>query len=253
MSEVGAFPVHSSADKMLRHRNRGWPGPSAVPSGCSPWVLPPSPPLTGSHLHPNPLKQKPLTPGLLPTPTPVGSVTSPPPRTFRSSRAHSTVRHLESWRGRSWAETSKVPTPHWLPGVPAGRSSVVLRSILMWLVMFSQKLQEVHSFCIHSHPGGPGTLKGHTQQPHKTRSNGSRDLPRAEGWSHSQGLLQTTALCSPLTSVYKPVMTKQRLLSHQCFSVPLFRPERLEELKQKPDQETLLREKLTFTCVYFAS
>lgn len=107
--------------------------------------------------------------------------------------------------------------------------------------------------CVHSHPGGPGTLKGHTQQPHKTRSTGSKGLPRAEGWSYFQGLLWTTALCSPLTSMYTPIMTRQRLLSHRCFSVPLFRPERLEELKQKPDQETLLREKLTFTCVYFAS
>ena len=93
---------------------------------------------------------------------------------------------------------------------------------------------------VHSHPGGPGTLKGHTQQPHKTRSAGSKGLPRAGGWSHSQGLLQTTALCKPLTSMYKPIMTRQRLLSHQCFSVPLFRAERLEEFKQKPDQETLL-------------
>lgn len=32
-----------------------------------------------------------------------------------------------------------------------------------------------------------------------------------------------------------------RVLSRQCFSVPFFRPDRLEELKQKPDQETLLR------------
>ena len=121
--------------------------------------------------------------------------------------------------------------------------SITLTSSAQNLVqfMFSQKLQEVHSLlCVHSHPGGPGPLKGHIQQPHKIRSTGSKGLPRAEVWSHSQGLLWTTALCNPLTSMYKPIMTRQRLLSHHCFSVPLFRPERLEELKQKPDQETLL-------------
>ena len=218
--------------EMLRYWNRGHPGPSSCPLRLS---SPGPPNLTASQCgHRDPCVPQPseTVASQLPAsahacprglcdftgPRGLSAVAEPTQLGQASGELEGSVLGCgpQLFAGR---EASKVPVSPWLPGVPVGRSSVALQSILAWLLRFNPKLQEVCSFfCVHSHPGGPGTLKGHTQQPHKTRSTGSKGLPRAEGWSPSQGLLQTTALCIPLTSVYKPVMIRQSSVSSVLFS-----------------------------------